>query len=106
MRLTQSPRELSSSVSRIRCAELARLWLNPIMSIMYTHFGKGFYQDGVDRQFQRLMHRLSKKNGWFVPVSTVLDYIMTTRGHHNITEKERKRLERKWLLSKVIIGPT
>src|SRR5215813_13607184 len=33
MRLTQSPRELSSSVSRIRCAELARLWLNPIMSI-------------------------------------------------------------------------
>src|SRR5215813_11963434 len=32
MRLTQSPRELSSSVSRIRCAELARLWLNPIMS--------------------------------------------------------------------------
>jgi hypothetical protein len=33
MRLAQSPRELSSSVSRIRCAELARLWLNPIMSI-------------------------------------------------------------------------
>ena len=32
MRLTQSPRALSSSVSRIRCAELARLWLNPIMS--------------------------------------------------------------------------
>jgi len=32
MRLAQSPRELSSSVSRIRCAELARLWLNPIMS--------------------------------------------------------------------------
>ena len=74
--------------------------------IMYTHFGKGFDQDGVDRQFQRLMHRLSKKNGWFVPVSTMLDYIMATRGHHNITGKERKRLERKWLLSKVIIGPT
>src|SRR5215468_3178474 len=33
MRLAQSPRQLSSSVSRIRCAELARLWLNPIMSI-------------------------------------------------------------------------
>ena len=34
MRLAQSPRELSSSVSRIRCAELARLWLNPIMSFI------------------------------------------------------------------------
>src|SRR4030095_7932976 len=36
MRLAQSPRELSSSVSRIRCAELARLWLNPIMSIIQS----------------------------------------------------------------------
>ena len=33
MRLAQSPRELSSPVPRIRCAELAQLWLNPIMSI-------------------------------------------------------------------------
>lgn len=32
VRLAQSPRELSSPVPRIRCAELARLWLNPIMS--------------------------------------------------------------------------
>ena len=32
VRLAQSPRELSSSVPRLRCAELARLWLNPIMS--------------------------------------------------------------------------
>ena len=32
MRLAPSPCELSSSVARIRCAELARLWLNPIMS--------------------------------------------------------------------------
>jgi hypothetical protein len=74
--------------------------------IMYTHFGKGFYQNGVDRQFQRLMHRLSQKNGWFVPVSTLLDYIVQTRGHHTITEQERKRLERKWLLAKVTIGTT
>ena len=32
MRPAQSPRELSSSVPHIRCAELAQLWLNPIMS--------------------------------------------------------------------------
>ncbi len=33
VRLAQSPRELSSPVPRIRCTELAQLWLNPIMSI-------------------------------------------------------------------------
>jgi hypothetical protein len=52
------------------------------------------------------MQRLSQKNGWFVPVSTLLDYIVQTRGHHTITDQERKRLERKWLLAKVIIGTT
>jgi hypothetical protein len=43
MRLAQSPRELSSSVSRIRCAELARLWLNPIMSIEHAIGGMKRY---------------------------------------------------------------
>jgi hypothetical protein len=35
VRLAQSPRELSSPVSHIRCAELAQLWLNPVMSYVY-----------------------------------------------------------------------
>jgi hypothetical protein len=52
------------------------------------------------------MKRLGKKNGWFVPVATLLDYIVKTRGHHDITTQERKRLERKWLMSKVTIGTT
>jgi hypothetical protein len=52
------------------------------------------------------MKRLSKKNGWFVPVCTLLDYIAEARGYHNITNKERNRLERKWLLYKVTIGTT
>jgi hypothetical protein len=74
--------------------------------IMYTHFGAGFYDGQVDTQFQRLMKRLSKKNGWFVPVATLLDYIVKTCGPHHITQKERKRLERKWLMSKIITGTT
>jgi len=39
VRLAQSPRELSSPVSHIRCAELAQLWLNPIMSILPSPYG-------------------------------------------------------------------
>ena len=75
--------------------------------IMYTHFANGFYQNGrINSRFQFLMGRLGKKNGWFVPVSTLLDYLLEIRGHHGITDKEKKQLERKWLWHKVKIGKT
>lgn len=70
--------------------------------IVYTHFAKGFYQDGrLDAQFERLMRRLAKKNGWFVPVSTLLDYLREVNGDHFISEEERSRLERRWLFHKI-----
>jgi hypothetical protein len=73
--------------------------------IMSTHFAKGFYKNGVvNPRFKFLMKRLSKKNGWFVPVSTMLDYLLKIKGCHNITDKERNQLERKWLFNKIMIG--
>lgn len=76
--------------------------------IMYTHFGReDFLRDGkLNPEFVRLMQRLSKKNGWFVPVSTLLDQILRQRGPHVIPPHERARLERKWLLEKVFRGTT
>lgn len=76
--------------------------------IMYTHFGReDFLRDGKpDPEFVRLMTRLSRKNGWFVPVSTLLDHIRQQRGEHTITPHERTRLERKWLAEKVFRGTT
>ncbi len=75
--------------------------------IMYTHFACGFYENGrINSRFKFLIERLSKKNGWFVPVSTLLDYILQVKSHHNITDKERKRIERKWLLYKIKVGTT
>ncbi|MBW7897483.1 hypothetical protein B188_23060 [Candidatus Brocadiaceae bacterium B188] len=66
--------------------------------IMYTHFGKDFYKDGnINSQFKFLMKRLRRKNGWFVPVSTLLDYLLKVNGKHTISDRERKGLERKWL---------
>lgn len=41
------------------------------------------------------MRRLSEKNGWFVPVCALLDYL---RG--------KNTLERKWLWHKIRIGTT
>jgi hypothetical protein len=74
---------------------------------MYTHFAFGFYvKNGLNSTFRSLMQRLSKKNGWFVPVSTLLDYLLEASGHHDITDRERRRLERRWLSHKLRIGPS
>ena len=44
--------------------------------IMYTHFAYRFCRNGqLNQEFRRLMKRLSEKNGWYVPVGTLLDYI-------------------------------
>jgi hypothetical protein len=74
--------------------------------IMYTHFANGFCQDGrLNRRFRELMERLAAKNGWFVPVSQLLDFLLDVRGHHELTSGERARLERHWLLHKLCVGP-
>lgn len=73
--------------------------------IMYTHFGYGFCENGrIDATFRYLMDRLSRKNGWFVPVKTLLDYLLEFRGHHDITDTERRDLERRWLWWKIRVG--
>jgi hypothetical protein len=73
--------------------------------IMYTHFGKGFAEGGrLAARFQELTGRLSKKDGWFAPVSAVLDCIESQRGKHDITARERARLEWKWIAEKLVKG--
>jgi hypothetical protein len=75
--------------------------------IMYTHFACGFYHKGnINSRFESLVQRLSQKNGWFVPVSTLLDYLLRVKGQHNITDQEKAKLERKWLWHKIRVGGT
>ena len=71
--------------------------------IVYTHFGNGFYQNGLlHPQFVRVMRRLSNLNGWFVPVSTLLDYLLRMSGRHeDICAKELATMERRWFMSKL-----
>ena len=73
--------------------------------IVYTHFAFGFNENGrIHGGFRSLMERLSRKNGWFVPVSTLLDYLLEKRGLRIISARERNRLERNWLLQKSFNG--
>jgi hypothetical protein len=75
--------------------------------IMYAHFAAGFSRDGqLDPRFVELMTRLSRKDGWFVPVATLLDFLAEQRGEVPISGHERRALERRWLWSKVRLGST
>ena len=73
--------------------------------IMYTHFGHGFVVDGrIEPRFGALMTRLSRMNGWFVPVGTLLDHLRSQRGEHVLSAREQRALEWRWLLAKLRHG--
>jgi len=73
--------------------------------IMYTHFGHGFIDNGeLHPRFKRLMERLASKNGWFVPVSTLLDHLRRPPADRSITDSQRRALESRWLWEKLFRG--
>ena len=45
--------------------------------IVYTHFSSGFVNEigEVNSQFEKNIRYLAKKDGWFVPTTTLLDYL-------------------------------
>ncbi len=92
----------------VRCASEAnqdRLEAGGGACIMYTHFAAGFVRDGrLDPRFESLMRRMARRNGWFVPVATLLDHLEAFNGETVITARQRSALERRWLLSKVRVG--
>ena len=72
---------------------------------MSARFAAGFADGGrVEPRFEQLVRRLSQENGWFVPVATLLDYLMSVRGRHDITPGERHRLENRWMMEKLLTG--
>ncbi len=75
--------------------------------LMYTHFAMGFSDPrGVNPRFEKLMRRLAKKNGWFVPVGVLLDHLLDRRGPRQITAAKRSGLETRWLWEKIFVGTT
>jgi hypothetical protein len=73
--------------------------------ILYTHFGHGYVNGGrVDPEFRSRIERLSKRPGWFVPASTLLDYLLERRPDPTLSNAQRGELERRWLAHKVRFG--
>lgn len=70
--------------------------------IAYTHFACGFANDGVVHpRVEYLLRRLARKNGWFVPVSTLLDFVRQQRQTTSIPRAELEGMEREWLFDRV-----
>lgn len=68
--------------------------------IISTHFGKGFLGSGLlNPETRILLKQMSQRNGWFVPVSTVLDFLRSNQQSDSvINELDLFKLEIKWFL--------
>jgi hypothetical protein len=70
--------------------------------LVATHFGKKFVVDGkVDEQTSRVLHYLSGRPGWFVPVSTILDHLYENGTRGGISRRELSGMEYRWVLYKL-----
>ena len=73
--------------------------------IMYTHFADGFCNNGkLSEKFKIQMRRLSKKDGWFVPAATLLEFLRKKNKVQIINNEQKKALEWKWLFDKLTLG--
>jgi hypothetical protein len=74
--------------------------------ILYTHFGHGFVEQNhkLNPDFVRLMQRLNRKNGWFVPTRVVLDHLAAERGVFCMNDRVRSSIEWRWLAEKIFRG--
>jgi hypothetical protein len=76
-----------------------RLELERGVCILTTHFGKGFVKRGkLNPVTQDLLTQLSRRNGWFAPVSKVLEYLKGFRGETSVQNDNLFSLELKWFV--------
>ena len=72
--------------------------------IMYVHFACGFVTKGaVDTRVEQLLRRLATRDGWFVPVSTLLDFLRVERQTSIISSAELYSMEQRWAFEKALL---
>jgi hypothetical protein len=97
--------KVGAFVERLAERQIDRLEEEGGACIMYTHFGKGFWDGGLHPRFRERMTALARRNGWFVPVAQLLDYLLEQRGGQSVlTAAQRRQLEQRWLLHKIRFG--
>jgi hypothetical protein len=73
------------------------------LSIVYTHFACGFVDSNceLDSTFKYNIEYLSSKNGWFVPVSQILDYLLRINKNHSVDSNYLNSLDLRWLRDRI-----
>jgi hypothetical protein len=89
-------------VDRLAPSELDRLEERGGLCILYTHLGIGTAPAGVvDPRVQRVLRDLASRDGWFAPVSEVLDHLRAQGPSVVLGDRDRARMERRWLVDRV-----
>lgn len=99
---THGPRR-ASFVDRLHPAELDRLERDGGICIMYTHLGLDFVDERgrPAHEVVRVLTDLARRDGWFAPVSEVLDHVAATVGSPVLGRRDGARLERRWVLDRL-----
>lgn len=72
------------------------------LCVISTHFGKGFVVDGrIHPVTKALLKKLSDRNGWFAPVSQLLDLYVAQRGCPDLSGLKLLSLELKWFTQRL-----
>ena len=73
------------------------------LCIISTHLGKGFAKDGkLNRETDDILRYISMKDGWFVPVSEILDHMLNEEGRGAVLPyAARTGLELRFILDKL-----
>lgn len=74
------------------------------LCIVYTHFACGFVNlDGnLNEKFKENISYLSEQNGWFVPATKILEYILSVNGKKSISNFYINVLDLKWVIGRII----
>jgi len=71
--------------------------------IVATHLGKGFVVDGsVVPETERLLRQLAGRPGWFVPVGTLLDWLIDQGVAGPLPASEWRRMQWTWFANLII----
>ncbi|MBR4173195.1 MAG: hypothetical protein IKR46_02360, partial [Clostridia bacterium] len=94
---------LKSFLKLLTKEKVDRLIENGGCAIVYTHFAYDFVgEDGqLNKEFEKTIDYISSKNGWFVPASELLEYVLKDNDFEPSKCYERK-MDMKWLLQRIL----
>lgn len=83
---------------------IARLEREHGVCLVYAHLGAGSFStpEGVNPRFEARIRAIAARNGWFVPASTILDFLASQPSWSGgMSFKERLRLDAKFVAQRL-----